>query len=89
MKISIADVNGHVIRTIDGTKQNGINRVLWNLAPNPPAAADQGRGGGGGGGRGGGGQAVDAGTYVVTLDVGGKKLTKPVNVLADRWLGER
>jgi hypothetical protein len=32
---------------------------------------------------------VSEGTYVVTLEVGGKKLTKPVSVVADRWLGER
>ena len=92
-KISIADVNGRVIRDIAGTKTAGINRVLWNMAPNPPAQGDQGRGGGGGGGGGGGrggfAQAVPEGTYVVTLDVGGKKLTKPVNIVADRWLGER
>ena len=42
----------------------------------------------GGGGRGGGG-AVGEGTYVVTLEVGGKKLTKPLQVLQDRWLNER
>ena len=89
MKISIADVTGRVVRTIDGTKQSGINRVLWNMAPNPPAAADGRGGGGGGGGRGGFGQAVPEGTYVVTLEAGGKKLTKPVSVVADRWLGEK
>jgi hypothetical protein len=59
---------------------------MWNLAPALPAA-QQGRGGGGGG-RGGGG-AVEPGTYIVTLDVGGKKLTKPLQVLQDRWLSER
>jgi len=89
VKLSIADVNGRVIRNIDGTKQAGVNRVLWNLAANPPAQGDQGRGGGGGGGRGGFGQAVEAGTYVVTLSVGGKEYKKPVTVLADRWLNER
>ncbi|HYM24601.1 MAG TPA: hypothetical protein VEU08_15395, partial [Vicinamibacterales bacterium] len=87
VKIAISDINGRVLRNIDGTKQAGINRVLWNLAPNPPQNAD-GRGGFGGG-RGGVGQAVPEGTYLVTLEVGGKKLTKPVSVLADRWLEER
>ncbi len=87
VKISIADAAGKVIRTIDGTKQAGINRVSWNLAPNPPPAA-AGRGGGGGGGRG-GPPAVDAGTYIVTLTVNGKTYTKPVTVQQDRWLEER
>ena len=29
-----------------------------------------------------------AGTYIVTLDVGGKKLTKPLTVLEDVWMRE-
>ena len=33
-------------------------------------------------------RAVAAGTYIVTLDVGGKKLTKPVTVLEDVWMRE-
>ena len=45
-------------------------------------------GGGFGGGRGGGG-AVEPGTYIVTLEVGGKKFTKPLQILQDRWLNER
>ena len=43
--------NGQVIRTIDGTKTAGINRVMWNLAPNPPPGPPAA--GFGGGGRGG------------------------------------
>jgi photosystem II stability/assembly factor-like uncharacterized protein len=84
VKISIADINGRVIRTLDGPKTAGISRVMWNLAPTLPGA-QQGRGGGGRGG----GAAVDPGTYIVTLDVGGKKITKPLQVLQDRWLSER
>jgi hypothetical protein len=87
VKISIADVNGRVVRTLDGPKTAGINRVTWNLAP-APAGGQQGAFGGGGGGRGGGG-AVEPGTYVVTLEVAGKKFTKPLQVLQDRWLNER
>ena len=87
VKITIADATGKVIRNIDGTKTAGINRVMWNLAPNPPPGPPPA--GFGGGGRGGAPQAVDAGTYIVTLSVGGKTYTKPVSVLQDRWLGER
>jgi hypothetical protein len=87
VRINIADASGRVIRSIDGTKTAGINRVQWNLA-----TAGQGRGGGGGGGgggRGGGGVPVEPGTYMVTLDVSGKTFTKPVSVIGDQWLRER
>jgi hypothetical protein len=87
VKITIADVNGRTIRTLDAPKAAGINRVMWNLAPQP-AAGGQGFGGGFGGGRG-GGVAVEPGTYIVTLDVAGKKFSKPLQIVADRWLSER
>ena len=90
VKVSIADASGKVVRTIDGTRQAGINRVLWNLAPDPPPPpAGSGQAAGFGGGRGTAPQAVEPGTYMVTLSVGGKTYTKPVSVLQDRWLGER
>jgi photosystem II stability/assembly factor-like uncharacterized protein len=85
VKISIADATGKVVRTLDGTKHAGINRVLWNLAPNPPANPPAG----GGGGRGGQPPAVDAGTYIVTLTAAGKTMVKSVTVVEDRWLNER
>jgi hypothetical protein len=88
VKISIADINGRVIRTLDGPKKAGINRVTWNLAAAVPAPQAGGGGFGGFGGRG-GGPAVDPGTYIVTLEVAGKKLTRPVQVVQDRWLNER
>jgi hypothetical protein len=84
VKISIADATGKVIRTMDGTNHTGINRVLWNLAPTPPTNAQPV-----GGGRGGQPQSVEPGTYMVTLNVGGKTMVKPVTVLEDRWLSER
>jgi len=89
VKITIADATGRTIRSIDGTKDQGINRVNWTLTPQPPG----GRGGGGAGGGFGGGRGglpqVDPGTYIVTLSVGEKKLTKPLTVLQDVWLNER
>jgi photosystem II stability/assembly factor-like uncharacterized protein len=90
VKITITDVNGQVVREMDGTKNAGINRVQWNLSPNPPPQ-QEGRGGRGGGGRGGRGggpgfvnpNAVQPGTYVVKLSVGGKEHSKTVLVEAD------
>jgi hypothetical protein len=90
VRISISDIAGRVIRDLEGTGLQGINRVQWNLAPNPPQGAQAGRGGGGGGGGGGfGGGSVDPGVYKVTLTVGGTTLTKTVEVLEDRWMEER
>ena len=78
-----------MIRTLDGPKTAGINRVMWNLAPSSAAGQGGGQGfGGGGGGRGGFAQPVDPGTYLVTLTVNGKAVSKTVNVLQDIWLRE-
>jgi hypothetical protein len=89
VKITIADATGKAVRNIDGTKGAGINRVIWNLAPNPQPNQPPPNPLGPGGGRGALPPTVEAGTYTVTLAVGGKTLTKPVTVLQDRWLGER
>jgi hypothetical protein len=127
VKITITDLSGKVVRDLVGAKNAGLNRVQWNLSPNPPP--DQGGRGGGRGGRGGAGagaavpgapavsgaaatgepaqvapgggagrggrggrggqipfvntQAVDPGTYIVKLSVGGKDYAKTVVVEAD------
>jgi photosystem II stability/assembly factor-like uncharacterized protein len=86
VKITIADAAGKTIRTLGGTKDQGINRLNWNLRPQLP---ERGGAGGFGGGRGGFAQPVDPGTYIVTLSVNGKTMTKPVTVLQDVWLNER
>jgi photosystem II stability/assembly factor-like uncharacterized protein len=89
VKITIADLAGRVVRNLDGTKDQGINRVLWNLSPNQPEGQGRGGRGGRGGGRAGGPtfvaaqNAVEPGTYVVKLAVGGKEYVKTVLVQAD------
>ena len=98
VKITISSANGQLVREMDGTKLAGLNRVQWNLAPNPPPGQGQGQGRGGGGGGGGGrgrggrggggvpfagGGGVDAGTYIVKLSVGGKELMSTVLVEDD------
>jgi photosystem II stability/assembly factor-like uncharacterized protein len=92
VKIAISDSAGRVVREMDGTKDAGLNRVQWNLAPNP-AQGRAGFGGAGFGGRGGRGggrgipftsqTAVEPGTYVVKLAVAGKELLTTVLVEAD------
>ncbi|HEY7499468.1 MAG TPA: hypothetical protein VH740_13205 [Vicinamibacterales bacterium] len=92
VKITISEPSGRVVRELEGPKEAGLHRVQWNLGPTPPQF--QGRGGGdaqGGRGRGRGGRgapfitqnAVDPGTYVVKLTVGGKELFTTVQVDAD------
>ena len=88
VKIVISDVMGREIRTIEGPKDAGLQRVQWNLGLNPPVGRG-GRGAGGGGGGGGGGRGgfvlpVPAGTYLVKLMIGDKVAgTKTVTVEAD------
>jgi photosystem II stability/assembly factor-like uncharacterized protein len=82
VKVSISDASGRVLRTLDGTKQAGINRVVWNLrgtlAARPAAGA-----GGAGGPAGFMVPPVSPGTYLVKLSVGGKDYTTAVVVEED------
>jgi photosystem II stability/assembly factor-like uncharacterized protein len=86
VKITIADVTGKAVRNLDGTRNAGLNRVQWNLMPNPPPRPATGAGGGGGFG---GPPPVEPGTYVVTISVNGQTLSKNVTVLKDEWLRAR
>ena len=81
VKLTISDYTGKVVRNITGTKEIGLNRVQWNLRSDPPPRPTTGGGFGGGGGGGGGGGfgnvftqglPLEAGTYNLTLSVGGK-----------------
>ena len=89
VKITISDATGRVVREMDGTKDAGLNRVQWNLGPTPVLGGRGAAVAGGRGGRGGRGvpfvtpNAVDPGTYVVKLAVGGKELMTTVEVEAD------
>jgi hypothetical protein len=43
VKVEISDVTGRVIRTMDGTKTAGLNRVRWTLQGNPLGGRGAGR----------------------------------------------
>src|ERR1700722_7707123 len=76
--VTVADAAGKMVRTLQGPQKAGINRV------SSESGGGFGGGGGGGGGGGRGGQpraAMPPGEYVVTLDVGGTKLTQKARVL--------
>jgi hypothetical protein len=46
VRIAITDMAGNVVRDLSGTRNPGINRVQWNLSPNPPPQrGGRGRGG--------------------------------------------
>ncbi|MCA1652069.1 MAG: hypothetical protein LC753_17980, partial [Acidobacteria bacterium] len=90
VKITISDVQGKEVRTMDGTRVVGLNRVQWNLQGNPPPGAGRGFGGFGAGGAGGGGRgaargpSIAPGSYLVKLSVAGKEIgSKVVIVEAD------
>ncbi len=80
VKLTITDYSGRVVRTLDGSKAEGLNRVQWDLRGTPPAAAAGAppRGGGGFGA-----QAVEPGSYLLTLTVGAKEYRTRIAVEAD------
>jgi hypothetical protein len=80
VKITISDVGGRVIRTLDGTRRAGINRVLWNLSL---TQAGQGPAPGRGSAA-----TAQPGTYTVTLEAAGKKVSKALTLLEDVWMRE-
>jgi len=98
VKITVSDKDGKLIRELDGDKEPGINRVVWNfrvrsLTAAPPRegesaeSTESAEGGGGGGGGGGfGGQAaprVEPGEYTVKVAVGKNEQAKKVTVSED------
>ena len=84
VKVAISDVTGKVVRTLDGTKHAGLNRVYWNLRPTPPQRPAGAQPGGGGGGFA-LALPLDPGTYQLKLSVGGKDYTSKVVIEADNF----
>lgn len=73
IKITVEDAKGRKVREIEGASNPGINRAVWDLAPDPAEALE--RGGGGGQDRG-QPQYVPPGEYTVTLSYGEKYKNK-------------
>jgi photosystem II stability/assembly factor-like uncharacterized protein len=65
-RVTMTDATGRAVRQMDGPARRGLNRALINL--------------GGGGGRGGAAPVIGTGEYVVSVEAGGEKLTKPARV---------
>lgn len=95
VKIRIATADGETLRTLEGTKQAGINRVWWNLRGEPStqiklrtkplyaAWVDLGDERWRQAPRGRISVLVPPGTYVVTLEVNGQEYTRELHVLKD------
>jgi hypothetical protein len=92
--IRIADASGAVVRTMNGTRERGINRVYWDLEDTPsmairmrttPLYADWVDLGPNRVRSGGNGITIlqAPGTYTVTLDVDGRTMSQPLRVLKD------
>ena len=61
VRITISDASGKVMRELSGTREAGVNRVVWDLRMGAPGQALGGGRGGGGRGGGGGGAGRPAG----------------------------
>ncbi len=93
VRITVTDQDGKVVRELNGAKEAGINRVVWDLRGRSPFAqpgeepseAGEGRGFGGGGfgGFGAGGLRVEPGEYTVKVAVGKLEQTKKLVVEED------
>jgi len=82
--LTITDLAGNHVRTLEGPGERGINRVQWDLRGDPPPQPE-------------GEQQtrrrrrqppVDPGTYLVTLEVGGREMTRSIVVEPDIWMGQ-
>jgi hypothetical protein len=70
VKVTVADPYGQVVGELTGKGQAGLNTVLWYMRAQRPGQRREGDEGFYGG------RLVDPGEYVVTLDAGGRKLSK-------------
>ena len=39
VELRVLDANGHLVRTLDGTTDAGVNRVVWDFTSDPPGGA--------------------------------------------------
>jgi hypothetical protein len=76
VNIVVTDFRGTEVARLKGGTAAGINTVVWSMRVQAAAGAR------GGGGRGGSSldQLQPLGTYLVTLEVGGQKLTQPARI---------
>ncbi|HEV7682763.1 MAG TPA: hypothetical protein VGO68_11615 [Pyrinomonadaceae bacterium] len=84
VKVTITDASGAVVRDLKGTKEAGLNRIVWDLRLNPAAPPPPGQGEGGGGFFGAPrGPRVQPGVYTVKVAAGDKSASGNVTVQED------
>jgi hypothetical protein len=87
VKVTITDKGGKVVRELRAGKEEGLNRVVWDLRMTPPVQPQENTQGGGQGGGfffgGPRGPRVAPGEYSVQVTAGGKQAVKAVRVEED------
>ncbi len=77
--LEIADATGRVVRRLPAPAGRGLQRVMWDMRVDPPAAAPDAAGRG----RGGAPALVAPGTYEARLTIGGLTTRVPVVIRPD------
>lgn len=75
VKLAILDAQGKSVRELSGTKNAGINRVVWDLRLAPPEGVPGARG-----------PFVLPGKYTVKLVAGGREMSRTLQLNADPLL---
>ncbi len=86
--IRIQDVTGRVVRTLDGSRQPGLNRVQWNLRGTPPqrpSGAPPAAAAGAGGPGGFAGPSVPPGEYLLVLSAADQELRTKLVIEEDAF----
>ena len=78
--LTVSDITGKDVAQLKGPSNAGLNRVLWNMR----AGTGGGGGGRGGGGRG-GGPPLPAGSYRITVSVGGEQQSTVGHIRERIW----
>ena len=84
--LTITDLTGAPVRTLEGPGLRGINRVQWDLTGDPPPPSQSP--GGQQQGRTRRQPPVDPGVYLVTMEVGGREMVRSILVEPDIWMGQ-
>lgn len=93
-RVTVTDISGRTVCESQVSASAGINRVQWTLSDFRRGAPAGRRGGASGTAAGrcdgsSGAATAPPGEYTVTLSVGGHEDRRVVQVLEDRWIGER
>lgn len=78
VKLTIKDPHGHVVRKLDGTNRRGLNRVVWDLQPDPKQRLGNPHGMV---------EYVPAADYSVTVTLGDRSQTVTQHVLPEPGSG--